>query len=186
MVIHFSVSELSLRCSFFPTPRICSYSQCLFWCDYPVSLIWNFLTKFSLLTGVHISQNLCIFELRQLPASFTFNILRFPAQMTSVTSLVVRPFGMKNLCEEWSPKAAWLWQQNAVLQLTVFFSAKNSFSRKTSLCRNTLLMFWIATNHSISTYFCLTLHSAGMACLVLCPHLIEIKLVCCCSSRTPF
>lgn len=149
-----------------PISHICSYSQCSFWCDYSVSLIWNSLTKFSLLTGVHISQSLCIFELRGLPVSFAF--LSSPAQMTSVASLEWRT------CVQSSHKNQLDYVHKVLCFNKHFFLLRILFSRKTSLCRNTLLMYCVATNHPNSTYFYPTLHCAGISCLVSdsYPHLI--------------
>lgn len=140
--LRFAISELSsLSYSFFFHPLYLHLLSVSFlkWllsqCDLELPY------RFSPLAAVYISHRLCIFDLKEFPASSAFDFLSSSILLTSVTSLVACPLEMKNL---WAVSAVTknssLCQLSAMLRPT-FFSANNFFSsRNISLCRSPSLM----------------------------------------------
>lgn len=107
LALCFTISELfSLSYSFFFHPLYLHLLSASFltWlfsqCD--LELPYQFFPS----AAVYISHRLCIFDLKELPASSAFDFLSSSILLTSVTSLVACPLEMKNLWAVQLPKTA--------------------------------------------------------------------------------
>lgn len=154
--LRFAISELSsLSYSFFFHPLYLHLLSVSFlkWllsqCDLELPY-WFFP-----LAAVYISHRLCIFDLKEFPASSAFDFLSSSILLTSVTSLVACPLEMKNL---WAVSAVTknssLCQLSAMLRPT-FFSANNFFFQQEhqSVQKSFTNAIVFATAPSLSTYF---------------------------------
>lgn len=154
--LRFAISELSsLRYSFFFHPLYLHLLSVSFlkWllsqCDLELPY------RFFPLAAVYISHRLCIFDLKEFPASSAFDFLSSSILLTSVTSLVACPLEMKNL---WAVSAVTknssLCQLSAMLRPT-FFSANNFFFQQEhqSVQKSFTNAIVFATAPSLSTYF---------------------------------
>lgn len=154
--LRFAISELSsLRYSFFFHPLYLHLLSVSFlkWllsqCDLELPY------RFFPLAAIYISHRLCIFDLKEFPASSAFDFLSSSILLTSVTSLVACPLEMKNL---WAVSAVTknssLCQLSAMLRPT-FFSANNFFFQQEhqSVQKSFTNAIVFATAPSLSTYF---------------------------------
>lgn len=154
--LRFAISELSsLSYSFFFHPLYLHLLSVSFlkWllsqCDLELPY------RFFPLAAVYISHRLCIFDLKEFPASSAFDFLSSSILLTSVTSLVACPLEMKNL---WAVSAVTknssLCQLSAMLRPT-FFSANNFFFQQEhqSVQKSFTNAIVFATAPSLSTYF---------------------------------
>lgn len=154
--LRFAISELSsLSYSFFFHPLYLHLLSVSFlkWllsqCDLQLPY------RFFPLAAVYISHRLCIFDLKEFPASSAFDFLSSSILLTSVTSLVACPLEMKNL---WAVSAVTknssLCQLSAMLRPT-FFSANNFFFQQEhqSVQKSFTNAIVFATAPSLSTYF---------------------------------
>lgn len=154
--LRFAISELSsLSYSFFFHPLYLHLLSVSFlkWllsqCDLELPY-WFFP-----LAAVYISHRLCIFDLKEFPASSAFDFLSSSILLTSVTSLVACPLEMKNL---WAVSA--VTKNSSLCQLSdmlrpTFFSANNFFFQQEhqSVQKSFTNAIVFATAPSLSTYF---------------------------------
>lgn len=154
--LRFAISELSsLRYSFFFHPLYLHLLSVSFlkWllsqCDLELPY------RFFPLAAVYISHRLCIFDLKEFPASSAFDFLSSSILLTSVTSLVACPLEMKNL---WAVSA--VTKNSSLCQLSdmlrpTFFSANNFFFQQEhqSVQKSFTNAIVFATAPSLSTYF---------------------------------
>lgn len=154
--LRFAISELSsLSYSFFFHPLYLHLLSVSFlkWllsqCDLELPY------RFFPLAAVYISHRLCIFDLKEFPASSAFDFLSSSILLTSVTSLVACPLEMKNL---WAVSA--VTKNSSLCQLSdmlrpTFFSANNFFFQQEhqSVQKSFTNAIVFATAPSLSTYF---------------------------------
>jgi len=154
--LRFAISELSsLRYSFFFHPLYLHLLSVSFlkWllsqCDLELPY------RFFPLAAIYISHRLCIFDLKEFPASSAFDFLSSSILLTSVTSLVACPLEMKNL---WAVSA--VTKNSSLCQLSdmlrpTFFSANNFFFQQEhqSVQKSFTNAIVFATAPSLSTYF---------------------------------
>lgn len=154
--LRFAISELSsLSYSFFFHPLYLHLLSVSFlkWllsqCDLQLPY------RFFPLAAVYISHRLCIFDLKEFPASSAFDFLSSSILLTSVTSLVACPLEMKNL---WAVSA--VTKNSSLCQLSdmlrpTFFSANNFFFQQEhqSVQKSFTNAIVFATAPSLSTYF---------------------------------
>lgn len=154
--LRFAISELSsLSYSFFFHPLYLHLLSVSFlkWllsqCDLELPY------RFFPLAAIYISHRLCIFDLKEFPASSAFDFLSSSILLTSVTSLVACPLEMKNL---WAVSA--VTKNSSLCQLSdmlrpTFFSANNFFFQQEhqSVQKSFTNAIVFATAPSLSTYF---------------------------------